>query len=70
MKIGELVYHERMKRFWSQAEFARRAGIGQQHVSKIEMGKLYPRRKTVNKLARALKLTQAQVVASHEPPKR
>jgi transcriptional regulator with XRE-family HTH domain len=42
MKIIDTIYEARMKKGFTQAEFARMVGISQPHYSQIEAGKIKP----------------------------
>lgn len=46
----------REKKELTQADLARRAGLTQSHISRIELGQLSPSRRTVLRLAKALRV--------------
>ena len=46
----------RLDRFWTQAELARRAGITNVTVSRLELGQFPPSARTVRALAQALEV--------------
>ncbi len=49
-----LIHMVREKLFMSQAQLARRAGVSQSHIAKIEKGKMHPRLDTLQKILAAL----------------
>lgn len=51
--LGTRIAQLRQDRGWTQKELAAKAGITQNHVSRIEKGRMIPRRGTLNALAEA-----------------
>ena len=49
-----LVRMVREKLFMTQAQLAKRAGVPQSHIAKIEIGKMHPRLDTLQKILKAL----------------
>ncbi|MGQ0551239.1 MAG: helix-turn-helix domain-containing protein [Armatimonadota bacterium] len=60
MKVRSL----REQRGWSQVELGRRSRIHPADISRIEQGRLQPYRPQLRRLARALKVTEAELSAS------
>lgn len=60
--IGLQFKKARMKKNWTQAELARRVGMGQREISAIENGKSNITAATLIKLARALGLKRIELV--------
>jgi len=54
--FGDAVIKERLRKGWSQAELARRAGTKQANISRIEAGLANPTLHLVQKLCKALDL--------------
>lgn len=47
LSVGTRISQLRQDRGWTQKELADKAGIGSNHVSRIETGKMQPRRSTL-----------------------
>ena len=62
VKIGRRVRAERTKRFITQEQLARAAGISQKALSKIETNEVEPRFSTIRKLAKALDIAPYEFV--------
>lgn len=54
IRFAENLYRLRQKRGWNQTTLGEKSGIGQNSVSRLEMGESKPRQKTLEKLAEAL----------------
>jgi ribosome-binding protein aMBF1 (putative translation factor) len=54
-RIGMQICKRRIKKGFTQTELARKAGIPQSHLSRLESGKHTPTHVTIKKLAKALK---------------
>ena len=68
---GERLENIRRVRMWTQARFAREAGVSPTTVSGIETGKIArPHFGTLGKLARALDVAPEELLDSHEPLER
>lgn len=46
-QIGAVIYNTRIENEWTQIEFAKRLGVGQSTLSKIEMSAVLPSRKVL-----------------------
>lgn len=57
----------RLKKGWSQAEFAKRAETSQPYIARLELGRVDPQISTVIKLAKALGISAATIVAAISP---
>ena len=57
----------RLKKGWSQAELARRAGTSQPYIARLEQGRVDPQISTVKKIAKALGLPLRSVVEAISP---
>jgi DNA-binding XRE family transcriptional regulator len=57
--LARQIIQRRQAAGWTQAELAKRAGVRQETVSRIESGKNAPNVRTVDKLDRALKMAGA-----------
>lgn len=57
----------RLQKGWSQAEFAKRASTSQSYIARLELGNVDPQISTVIKIARALGVPVATVVAAISP---
>ena len=55
--IGNLLKAMRQKRGWSQTDLAKRCGVDQSTIHRIEVGAISPRFETVVKIARVLGVT-------------
>ena len=62
-RLGANVRRLRLEKGWSQEEFADRAGIHRTYVSDIERGARNPTIVIVDKLARSLQSTAAELVS-------
>ncbi len=65
--LGARVRHYRELMGLSQEELARRAKIGRITLSRIENGRLYAQTKTLSKIARALKISLAELIIGLTP---
>ncbi|WP_242859807.1 helix-turn-helix domain-containing protein [Clostridium drakei] len=54
--IGEKIKCERLKKSLKQYELAEKAGISNTYLSDIELGRTIPSLKTLNRIAKVLKL--------------
>jgi len=54
---------ERLRRQWTQTDLGARAGLSASDISRIESGRLQPYPRQVQRLARALKLAPAELLA-------
>ncbi len=62
--LGARVHVLRTRAGLSQAELAAAAGMSGSYVSLIESGQRVPRKKTLDRLSRALRITQAELLGS------
>ncbi len=62
VKIGQGVRAERVKRFWTQERLAKKAGISQKALSKIETNEVEPRFSTILRIAEALGVDPNELV--------
>lgn len=62
-RFGATLKFERQSRGLSQGDLARRAGIDQTAVSRLEGGTREPRLVTICSLARALEVTPAELIS-------
>lgn len=51
VNLGTRISQLRQDRGWTQKEFADKVGIGSNHVSRIETGKMQPRRSTLKAIS-------------------
>lgn len=61
IRFGENVRQRREQRAWTQEQLAEKADLDQTFISGIERGSRNPTIITINKLARALKLTVSEL---------
>ncbi len=61
IRFGENVRQQREEREWTQEQLAEKADLDQTFISGIERGSRNPTIITVNKLARALKITVSEL---------
>jgi transcriptional regulator with XRE-family HTH domain len=61
IRFGENVRQQREERKWTQEQLAEKADLDQTFISGIERGSRNPTIITVNKLARALKITVSEL---------
>ena len=61
IRFGENVRQQREEREWTQEQLAEKADLDQTFISGIERGSRNPTIITVNKLARALKITGSEL---------
>ena len=54
LSYSALIRMLRDKLFMTQAQLAKRAGVPQSHIAKIEIGKMHPRLDTLEKILKAL----------------
>ena len=54
LSYSTLIRMIRDKLFMTQAQLAKRAGVPQSHIAKIEIGKMHPRLDTLEKILKAL----------------
>ena len=54
LSYSALIRMVRDKLFMTQAQLAKRAGVHQSHIAKIEIGKMHPRLDTLEKILKAL----------------
>ena len=54
LSYSALIRMVRDKLLMSQAQLAKRAGVSQSHIAKIEIGKMHPRLDTLEKILKAL----------------
>lgn len=66
MTIGERLKRLRAQKGWTQDELAQHAGMNGRHISRYEKGHLEPPRKTLLRLAEALKVP-VQALLEDEP---
>jgi ribosome-binding protein aMBF1 (putative translation factor) len=59
--IGSQIRKHREALGWTQADLATKAKIRQSHVSRLERGKLAPTRKTIERLAKALRVNPTEI---------
>jgi len=52
----------RAKRGWSQAALSQRAGLTKEYIARLELGQHDPSLSTLTKLAKALKVTVADLL--------
>jgi len=63
-RIGARIRHERDARGWSLGELARRAGMQPPNLSRLETGKHMPSLDTLERVAEALGVRVADLVAA------
>jgi transcriptional regulator with XRE-family HTH domain len=66
--IGTRISQLRQDRGWTQKELADMVGIGSNHVSRIETGKMQPRRSTMKALAEAFEINLEDLEALAQVP--
>jgi transcriptional regulator with XRE-family HTH domain len=64
VRIGRRVREQRVKRFMTQEQLARTAGISLRQVVRIERNEVEPRFSTILKLAEALGVEPSELVDS------
>jgi DNA-binding XRE family transcriptional regulator len=62
VKIGRSIREQRVKRFMTQEQLARTAGISLRQMVRIEKNEVEPRFSTILKLAEALKVEPSALV--------
>jgi transcriptional regulator with XRE-family HTH domain len=62
VRIGRSVREQRVKRFMTQEELARKADISLRQVVRIERNEVEPRFSTIRKLAEALGIEPSELV--------
>ncbi len=65
--VGKQIKFLRNQRHWTQEKLARKAGIPQSHVSRLERGKHAPSYVTIKKIAMALGLRPGDIDPGCEP---
>lgn len=66
-RFGHALRRQRVARGWSQERLANRAGLNRSYMGEIERAAAMPSLATVVKLAQALELPLAELVAACEP---
>jgi transcriptional regulator with XRE-family HTH domain len=61
-EVGQRLSAARLRRGWSQAAVARRAGIAPSYLSRIETGKIQPTYRTLMRIVHALHVEPEQIV--------
>lgn len=64
-RIGEQIRQRRRAMRMTQAVLAKKAGLPQSHVSRLERGKHFPTDLTIERLAKALKTSPEQLDPGH-----
>jgi transcriptional regulator with XRE-family HTH domain len=62
VKIGKSVRNLRIKRFWSQAELSKAAGVSPAHLGRIERNEHDPHLSTIRKIAQALDVDPSELI--------
>jgi transcriptional regulator with XRE-family HTH domain len=62
VKIGKSVRRSRIKRFMSQAELSKAAGVSPAHLGRIERNEHDPHLSTIRKIAKALGVDPSELV--------
>jgi transcriptional regulator with XRE-family HTH domain len=62
VKIGRTIREQRVRRFMTQEELARTAGISLRQLVRIEKNEVEPRFSTIRKLAKALSVEPSELV--------
>jgi transcriptional regulator with XRE-family HTH domain len=62
VKIGKSVRRLRIKRFMSQAELSKAAGVSPAHLGRIERNEHDPHLSTIRKIAEALGVNPSELV--------
>jgi transcriptional regulator with XRE-family HTH domain len=62
VKIGRTIREQRVRRFMTQEELARTAGISLRQLVRIEKNEVEPRFSTIRKLAKALGVEPSELV--------
>jgi transcriptional regulator with XRE-family HTH domain len=62
LKIGKRVRNLRTDRGWSQEELADRSGVNRSYMSRVELGKSDVSLSVLNKIARTLGLSLAELL--------
>jgi len=62
VKIGKSVRKLRIKRFWSQAELSKAAGVSPAHLGRIERNEHDPHLSTIRKIAQALDVDPSELI--------
>jgi transcriptional regulator with XRE-family HTH domain len=62
VKIGKSVRRLRIKRFMSQAELSKAAGVSPAHLGRIERNEHDPHLSTIKKIAEALGVNPSELV--------
>jgi transcriptional regulator with XRE-family HTH domain len=62
VKIGRTIREQRVRRFMTQEELARAAGISLRQLVRIEKNEVEPHFSTILKLAEALKVEPSELV--------
>ncbi|MFD2369120.1 helix-turn-helix domain-containing protein [Brevibacillus sp. GCM10020057] len=55
--IAKIVVENRLRRNWSQAELAQKAGLHQSQIARIENGEQLPNSQTLGKIAKAFEMS-------------
>lgn len=66
MRVGERLHDLRTARVLTQEALAKKSGVSQVTIARIESGKYSPRFSTIHKLAEALGVTAEQFVEGVE----
>lgn len=67
LRIAKMIIHLRMDRGWTQAELAKKAGLHQPQIGRIENGDQLPNMQTLLKILHALEMELAFVPRHHQP---
>ena len=70
VSIGTRISQLRQDRGWTQKELAEKVGIGSNHVSRIETGKMKPRRSTMKAIADVFEISLEDLEALAQVPDR
>lgn len=70
MTVGTRISQLRQDQGWTQKEFAEKVGIGANHVSRIETGKMQPRRSTLRSIAEVFGLQLEDLEALAKVPEK
>jgi DNA-binding XRE family transcriptional regulator len=62
MKIGQSVKQQRVRKFMTQGQLAKAAGISPRQLVRIEKNDVEPRFSTILKLAKALSVNPSELV--------
>jgi len=60
-KVGEQIQKNRRKQRLTQQQLAKKTGLPQSHISRLEAGRYAPTEATIKRIAKALKTTPSQL---------